>query len=171
MIRRCLESGSRQFGMCLQDPEHGFSSVGTMLYINDVNFLPDGRSIVHTVGSRRFEVLERSLRDGYNCAKVLWLEDDLNETDYTELNYEVYKMMVQWFNKLPIEQQGCIVKAVGPIPDANQRTEKDGPSWLWWLLLAMPLNSDAKRIILSMNSVTERLSSSKRFLAILLSKL
>ena len=170
MIRRCLDSGSRQFGMCVSDPEHGFASAGTMLFINNVNFLPDGRSVIHTVGTRRFKVLERGLRDGYNTAKIAWLEDERDEPDCTDLNYEVYAMMVQWFRKLPCDQQTCIVKAVGQIPGPQHGTDENGPSWLWWLLVAMPLNSEAKRIILSMTSVTERLISSKRFLALLLSK-
>ena len=156
--------------MCVPDPEDRFASVGTILYINDVNFLPDGRSTVQTVGSKRFRVVERGLRDGYDTAKVIWLDDECDETDYTELNYEVYNMMAQWFEKLPNEQKTCIVKAVGPLPDARQRTSTNGPSWLWWLLVAMPLNLEAKRIILSMTSVGERLNSAKRFLAILLSR-
>ncbi|CAB4012930.1 LON peptidase N-terminal domain and RING finger 3-like [Paramuricea clavata] len=171
MIRRCIESGSRQFGMCAPDPEQTFATVGTMLHINDVNFLPDGRSVVHTVGSRRFQVLERGLQDGYNTAKVAWLQDECDESDYTKLNCEVYNMMIQWFEKLPSEQKICIVKAVGRLPDALQGTNENGPSWLWWLLVAMPLNHEAKQIILSMTSITERLNSAKRFLAILLSRL
>lgn len=170
MIRRCLDSGSRQFGMCIPDAEHGFASAGTMLFINDVNFMPDGRSIIHTVGTRRFKVLDRGLRDGYNTAKVAWLEDARDEPDCIDLNYEVYAMMVQWFRKLPSDQQTCILKAVGQIPGPQHGTDQNGPSWLWWLLVAMPLNSEAKQIILSMSSVNERLISSKRFLALLLSK-
>ena len=165
-----MESGLRHFGMCVADPEHGFASVGTMLYINDVNLLPDGRSVVHTVGSKRFRVLERGQKDGYNTAKVAWLEDECNNVDYTELNHEVYNMMARWFHGLPDEHKTCIVKAVGPLPDEFQGTSKDGPNWIWWLLVAMPLNLEAKGIILSMTSVVERLYSARRFLAILLSR-
>ena len=165
-----MESGSRQFGMCVADPEHGFASVGTMLYINDVKLLPDGRSVVQTVGSKRFKVLERGLRDGYNTAKVAWLEDECDKTDYTELNHDVYNMMTQWFERLPDEHKTGMVTAVGSLPDEHQGTSKDGPNWLWWLLVAMPLNLEAKRIILSMTSVIERLYSAKRFLAILLNR-
>ena len=168
MLRRCLESGSRQFGMCAPDNRQGFATFGTTLHINDVSFLSDGRSIVHAVGSKRFKVLERGLRDGYNTAKVVWLEDECDNTHYTELNYEVYNMMSHWYEKLPDEQKTCIVDAVGPLPDKQQRTSKNGPNWLWWLLVVIPLNLKAKQIILSMTSVTERLQSIKRFLAILL---
>ncbi|XP_028406286.1 LON peptidase N-terminal domain and RING finger protein 3-like [Dendronephthya gigantea] len=171
MIRRCLESGSRQFGMCVADPEHGFAATGTVLHISDVKFLPDGRSIIHTVGTKRFKVLERGMKDGYNTAKVEWLQDEIDETDYTELNFQVYDMMSRWIKNLPSEQQTCIEKAVGQMPEVSQSTANHGPNWLWWLLAVMPLNTEAKQIILSMNSVTERLYSTKRFLAILLNRL
>jgi Lon protease-like protein len=47
-----------------------------MLEIRDIQFFPDGRSIVDTVGGRRFKVLERNILDGYNTAKIEFLEDD-----------------------------------------------------------------------------------------------
>lgn len=46
-----------------------------MLEIRDVHFFPDGRSLVNTVGGKRFKVLSRERRDGYNTAKVEFLED------------------------------------------------------------------------------------------------
>jgi Lon protease-like protein len=53
-----------------------FEDYGTMLEIRDIQFFPDGRSIVDTVGGRRFKVLERNILDGYNTAKIEFLEDD-----------------------------------------------------------------------------------------------
>jgi len=50
-----------------------------MLEINDLKFFDDGRSVVDTVGERRFRVLSRSMRDGYNIAKVAFLEDKKEE--------------------------------------------------------------------------------------------
>ena len=47
-----------------------------MLEIRDVQYLPDGRSLVDTVGGRRFSVLSRGSRDGYSTARVAWLQDD-----------------------------------------------------------------------------------------------
>ena len=46
-----------------------------MLEVRDIQFFPDGRSIVDTVGGRRFKVIERGVMDGYNTAKVEFLED------------------------------------------------------------------------------------------------
>ena len=55
-----------------------------MLEINDIKFFPDGRSVVDTVGGRRFRVLERSMREGYNMAKVEFLDEVRIEGDELE---------------------------------------------------------------------------------------
>ena len=52
-----------------------FSEMGTMLEIRDVQYFPDGRSVVDCMGGRRFKVKERGTRDGYNTAKVEFLTD------------------------------------------------------------------------------------------------
>lgn len=52
-----------------------FADYGCMLEIRDVRYLPDGRSLVDTVGGQRFKVLSRASRDGYNTARVEYLRD------------------------------------------------------------------------------------------------
>lgn len=46
-----------------------------MLQIRNVHFLPDGRSVVDTVGGKRFRVLRRGMKDGYCTADIEYLED------------------------------------------------------------------------------------------------
>lgn len=46
-----------------------------MLQIRNVHFLPDGRSVVDTVGGKRFKVLKRGMKDGYCTADIEYLED------------------------------------------------------------------------------------------------
>lgn len=46
-----------------------------MLQIRNVHFLPDGRSVVDTVGGKRFRVLQRGMKDGYCTADIEYLED------------------------------------------------------------------------------------------------
>lgn len=99
MIRRCMETGTRQFGMCINDPQKGwvgsfrpyrsrcrgaspsfisgcrFVDYGCMLIIRSVHFLPDGRSVVDTVGGKRFRVVTRGMKDGYSTADIEHLED------------------------------------------------------------------------------------------------
>ena len=41
----------------------------------DVSYFPDGRSVVNTMGGRRFRVVSRGMRDGYNTAKVEIIHD------------------------------------------------------------------------------------------------
>lgn len=50
-----------------------------MLEIRDVQYFPDGRSVVDTVGGRRFRVLSRGMCNGYHTAKVEFLSDRVNE--------------------------------------------------------------------------------------------
>lgn len=40
-----------------------------------MKFFPDGRSVVDTIGVARFKVLSHGQRDGYNTAKIEYLED------------------------------------------------------------------------------------------------
>lgn len=46
-----------------------------MLIIRSVHFLPDGRSVVDTIGGKRFRVLARGMKDGYSTADIEHLED------------------------------------------------------------------------------------------------
>ncbi|XP_070358872.1 LON peptidase N-terminal domain and RING finger protein 3 isoform X5 [Equus asinus] len=75
MIRRCIETGTRQFGMCLGDPVKGFAEYGCILEIRNVQFFADGRSVVDSIGKRRFKVLHQGQRDGYNTADIEYIED------------------------------------------------------------------------------------------------
>ena len=52
-----------------------FSEYGTMLEIRDIHVFRDGRSVIDTRGRRRFRVLERRVRDGYNVATVEFIKD------------------------------------------------------------------------------------------------
>lgn len=77
MVRRAIETGRRSFGMVMYSERtpYRFAEYGTMLDIRTCQFLRDGRSILTTVGSRRFRVLSSTTRDGYNVAKVEWVKD------------------------------------------------------------------------------------------------
>ncbi|KGL73808.1 LON peptidase N-terminal domain and RING finger protein 3, partial [Tinamus guttatus] len=75
MIRRCMETGTKQFGMCISDPVKGFADYGCILEIRNVEFFADGRSVVDSIGKRRFKVIQHSQRDGYNTADIEYIED------------------------------------------------------------------------------------------------
>ena len=52
-----------------------YSDVGTVLFISSLEYTPDGRSLVTTVGERRFQVLERHSFDGYAVARIQFISD------------------------------------------------------------------------------------------------
>ncbi|TPX08990.1 uncharacterized protein E0L32_009569 [Thyridium curvatum] len=79
MIRRALE-GDRTFGMVLyQRPrsssDRNFTELGTILRIVNVEFFPDGRSLLETVGVSRFRILRHGTVDGYMMANIEKIND------------------------------------------------------------------------------------------------
>ena len=57
-----------------------------MLEIRGIQYFDDGRSVLDTVGGRRFRVVDRDTRDGYQVANVEFLEDAIPlDSDVREL--------------------------------------------------------------------------------------
>ncbi|KAK7952631.1 PUA-like domain-containing protein [Apiospora aurea] len=91
MIRRAMD-GNRTFGMVLYthpteaNGRANFLPVGTLLRIVNIEFFPDGRSLVETVGVSRFKVLKHALLDGYMVGNIEKLDDvGLAEEEATEV--------------------------------------------------------------------------------------
>lgn len=80
MIRRAME-GDRTFGMVLPNRwsrggvDAPFYDLGTLLRITNVEFYPDGRCLLETVGLSRFRVLRHSVCDDYAVAKTERVDD------------------------------------------------------------------------------------------------
>ncbi|KAF7551642.1 hypothetical protein G7Z17_g4883 [Cylindrodendrum hubeiense] len=79
LIRRVLE-GDRTFGMVLPRFSPGgdgaeFHELGTLLRIVNVQYYPDGRSLIETVGLSRFRVLRHGYLDGYTVGKTERVDD------------------------------------------------------------------------------------------------
>lgn len=84
MIRRAMESQDRTFGMLLHNEsreEQGdlgvvsFYEYGTLLHIINMHLMPDGRSLIETVGVSRFRVLRHGSLDGYMVGKIERVDD------------------------------------------------------------------------------------------------
>lgn len=76
MVRRCLQgSGPPRFGMILPVREPGVQQYGTMLEIKSCQMLLDGRSMLETVGWRRFKLLETGSLDGYMTGRIEYVDD------------------------------------------------------------------------------------------------
>lgn len=71
-VGRSMDPGSR---VTRPPPVFRFADYGCLLEIRDVKFFSDGRSVVNTIGRRRFKVVQQSERDGYNTADIEYLED------------------------------------------------------------------------------------------------
>ncbi|RKF79440.1 LON peptidase N-terminal domain and RING finger protein 1 [Golovinomyces cichoracearum] len=84
MMRRVVESGDRKFGMLFHNPNRvpqeiigsaNFFEYGTLLHIVNIHLLPNGHSLVETVGVSRFRVLKYGYKDDYTIGKVERVED------------------------------------------------------------------------------------------------
>ncbi|XP_076838501.1 LON peptidase N-terminal domain and RING finger protein 2 [Brachyhypopomus gauderio] len=170
MIRRAMETGTKQFGMCISDEVKGFADYGCMLEVRDVKFFPDGRSVVDTIGVARFRVLSHGQRDGYNTAKIEYLQDKKAEgeelRDLLRLHDSVYEQASAWFTSLKDNMKSQILSHFGHLPskDPDPQGNPSGPAWCWWLLAVLPLESKAQLTILSMTSLKERLVAIRRVL-------
>ncbi|XP_059820446.1 LON peptidase N-terminal domain and RING finger protein 2 isoform X2 [Hypanus sabinus] len=147
-----------------------FADYGCILEIRDVKFFPDGRSVVDTVGKRRFKVLHHGQRDGYSTANIEYLEDDKVEgAEYNELvslSNLVYDQALIWFKSLKDDMRTQILNHFGPMPGKEPipQSSQDGPAWCWWLLAVLPLESRAQLAVLSMTSLKNRLIAIRRVL-------
>ncbi|XP_066517577.1 LON peptidase N-terminal domain and RING finger protein 2 [Hoplias malabaricus] len=170
MIRRAMETGTKQFGMCISDELKGFADYGCMLEVRDVKFFPDGRSVVDTIGVSRFKVLTHGQRDGYNTAKIEYLEDKKVEgeelTELLKLHDSVYDQATAWFTSLKDNMKNQILSHFGHLPpkDPEPQGNPSGPAWSWWLLAVLPLESRAQLTILAMTSLKDRLIAIRRVL-------
>lgn len=90
MIRRALD-GNRIFGMVLpkipeNDNDTKFYEMGTLLRIVNVQYYPDGRSLIETIGLTRFRVVRHGELDGYVVAKTERIDDvSLEEEEAIEV--------------------------------------------------------------------------------------
>lgn len=79
MLRRAME-GNRTFGMVLprQSPNPDgpdFAEYGTLLRIINIEYFPDGRSLIETRGVSRFRVTRHGYLDGYVVANIEKIDD------------------------------------------------------------------------------------------------
>ncbi|XP_051008708.1 LON peptidase N-terminal domain and RING finger protein 2 [Acomys russatus] len=177
MMRRCMETGTKRFGMCLSAENAGISEYGCMLEIKDVRTFPDGSSVVDAIGISRFRVLSHRHRDGYNTADIEYLEDEKVEGPECEelaaLHDSVYQQSVSWFASLQDHMKKQILSHFGSMPDREPEPQSNssGPAWSWWVLAVLPLERKAQLAILGMASLKERLLAIRRILVIITRKM
>ncbi|XP_058049737.1 LON peptidase N-terminal domain and RING finger protein 1 isoform X3 [Ahaetulla prasina] len=141
-----------------------FADYGCMLYVRNLDYLPDGRSVVDTIGLKRFRVIRRGMKDGYCTADIEDLEDikvkDEGEMrKLQELHNIVYNQACSWFQSLRNKFHSQILQYFGPMPEKEEILQEtaDGPAWCWWLLAVLPVDPKYQLSVLSMRSLRERL--------------
>ncbi|XP_063982548.1 LON peptidase N-terminal domain and RING finger protein 3 [Diachasmimorpha longicaudata] len=175
MVRRCVESGVRHFGIaaCLNKDATGskrYAQYGTVLEIRDRVLMKDGCSILSTVGGRRFRVLSGGERDGYDTAKVELLRDSSVPQEHLpslhELHYKVWLKGQQWWSTVSPYQQIEIQRVFGKIPTPEDEWWRlpDGPSWTWWILAILPFGPQLQVGILGTTSLEKRLRAIEKTL-------
>uniref|UniRef100_T1G0J0 RING-type domain-containing protein n=1 Tax=Helobdella robusta TaxID=6412 RepID=T1G0J0_HELRO len=164
MMRRCLESGARQFGMCVWLDKPHYSQIGTMLEIQDLRYLSDGRSVVTTLGRRRFKVQSRGKRDGYDVAKVQYISDKFIPQEKVQGHQllETYDKCLKWFNGLAPEKRQAIINCYGNFPQFSR--------WLWYMVAILPLETSVKTSLLSNPSLECRLVTLQKVLNVVSSR-
>ncbi|KYN40189.1 LON peptidase N-terminal domain and RING finger protein 3 [Trachymyrmex septentrionalis] len=175
MVRRCVDSGMRQFGIaaCLNKEATGtkrYAEYGTILDIRDRVLLKDGCSILSTVGGRRFRVLSGGEKDGYDTAQVEFIRDTVVQQDQLlnllELHNKVRAKGRRWWDTVSISQKSEIQRVFGRMPDVEEDWPRlpDGPSWTWWLLAILPLGPQLQVGILGTTSLEKRLRAIEKTL-------
>lgn len=90
--------GERQFGLILayqsDDGQWEMIRHGTVLKITDIKLLADGRSYVNTVATKRFEVHETWVVDGYNMGRISFYYDAAKGIEQMESEEILFKEIV-----------------------------------------------------------------------------
>ncbi|XP_060652736.1 uncharacterized protein LOC132789022 [Drosophila nasuta] len=171
MVRRALESGDKTFGIV--QPNGGKSryyDIGTILDIRDCVLLGDGCSILSTIGCKRFKILARSEKDGYETAKVEYICDEPIEHDQVKslatMQALVLAKATGWFDSLSSAQKHEILQSYGKMPPLEHSWEltTDGPAWAWWIIALLPLSQQLKVDILATTSLRKRLRAIEKML-------
>lgn len=202
MIRRAVENGNRKFGMLFsnlkREPQGDlgvvpFLQYGTLLHIVNMHLLPDGRSMIETVGVSRFRVLQHGVLDGYTIGKIERLDDisieaeealEASETTPTSASLAVKHSGAPQPPGLPnldsMSTQGLMeigltfVKTMrgasaawltSRVIIAYGECPEDPALFPWWFASVLPLGDEDKVELLQTTSVRERLKICVKWIA------
>lgn len=70
-----------------------FAEYGTVLEIKDRIMMGNGSSFISTVGTQRFKVLVRKEHDGYDMAKVQYIQDEKVPTKKLSGQYSFHRTL------------------------------------------------------------------------------
>ena len=185
MIRRAIESGDRKFGMIMynrrNEPQGDLGNVnfmlyGTLLYVDSLEMLPDGRSLIETRGLSRFRVKTHGQLDGYMVGNieriddVSWAEEEQMEQversspvsapldPHSQLDHvssmDLFKVGTDFISRMQVASapwlHARVLRSYGPPPT-------DPALFPYWFASILPIADDEKYKLLPTTSVRERL--------------
>lgn len=89
-----------------------FADFGCMLEIMHLDYLPDGRSLVETIGRRRFRVLQWGQLDGYHKAEIEYLSDKKVEGEELEELQRLHDMVYQQLEECFSQQRQSLPRRI-----------------------------------------------------------
>lgn len=191
MIRRAIDNGNGKFGMLMYNrravPQGNLGPVeflqyGTLVHINGIEYMPDGRSLVETRGISRFRVKDWDMLDGYVVGNIERLDDiSLAEEEQVEatettgpapnehdLISQIDHMSTQELLNIgtdfiarmqaasaPWLHEG-VLASYGPPPD-------DPALFPYWFASILPIGEEEKYKLIPTTSVRERLKITARW--------
>lgn len=185
MIRRAIESGERKFGILMynrfQEPQGDlgrtqFMLYGTLLHINSMEMIPDGRSLLETMGVSRFSVKDHSMIDGYTVGTINRIDDiSLAEEEAIEAvettgppaarndmlgqidrmsTVDLLRLCTDFITRMRAASAPWlherVLLAYGPPPD-------DPATFPYWFASILPISDEEKYKLLPTTSVRQRL--------------
>ena len=187
MIRRCMAS-DRRFGMAVpkvgtragranESADCPIAQYGTVLRINSVQYLDDGRSLIETTGEDRFKLMRWGVVDGYIMGHCELLPDDGMDGDSEEENASsLLSARELGFNVAEDDASRTVQQLLedasefiaelrnGSAPWMLQRLEmthgvvpEDPSVFAFWVASVIPVREEEKYLMLKARSVKTRL--------------
>ncbi|KAG8956687.1 hypothetical protein FRC04_000165 [Tulasnella sp. 424] len=172
MLRRCLQGPNHAFGMIMPPRTTAppdAAEYGTMLEIRSVQMLPDGRSMVETVGTYRFRVVEKGSLDGYMVAKIVRIDDLPDDAD--DLLEQTLAAPQQGITPEPTVEQlmatcrefydqlkdGTAPWVVQQLNNTYGSMPEDPSTFGYWMAVLLPIDDHQKSSLLALRSPRLRL--------------
>jgi len=163
MMRRCM-AGNKRFGLvnCKRGSLGAWEAceIGTCLEISNIKLLHDGRSYISTKGERRFKIKRQWDCDGYKMGEIEWIED--LEEDLENITQEIQSLREN-FTKILLSQElnqsmNNLIQAINELSLDNLNPTE----FVWALIDLIPLPTQLKQYLLSMQSLKQRIETLKQ---------
>ncbi|OAL38347.1 hypothetical protein AYO20_02406 [Fonsecaea nubica] len=183
MVRRVLENGTRKFGMLAYKPHSEYhqggphwQEYGTVLFVERVEMLADGRSLLETRGLYKFRVVETGMVDGYLTGRIQRFDDisvheeeaiEARETgvptqpeddDLVRLLHSSTQQLLEYGLEFVRQAQARSARWLHQrVLAAYGQPPEDAATFPYWLASVLPIAETEKYALLPAAGVRERL--------------